>query len=91
MILLSLSDFSIQDPLIELTSDGSWYASLCILNQIGLVVLLEKSLTDQSSLLDEATILVGAHLAESDIELTILSSEFLKTRGVEIQLYVVPS
>lgn len=67
-----LGDVCVQDFLVDSTSQCGRDSSLSVLDEIWLIVLLEKSLSDDDPLIYKAFLLVDTDLSESDIEIVEL-------------------
>ena len=62
-----LCNFSIEYLFVHARSETRWYTSLCILDEEGLIVLVEQPFADQNSLVNEVFLIIHANLSHLHI------------------------
>ena len=87
---LLLSYFSVEYLLVHAGSETRWYTSLRILDEEGLIVLVEQPFTDQYSLVDEVFLIIHANLSHLHIKLNKAASDTFQSHSFELHFDCAP-
>lgn len=91
VVNLLLSDFSVEDFLVHASTKMGWDTALGVLDEEGLVVLLEEAFTDRDSFIDERLFFIHSNLTHLNVQLYKASTDALQSSRFELELDGTPS
>ena len=80
-------DADVEDLLVHSSSQAWRDTSLCILDEEGLIVLLQESFSKNDSIINEALLIINTNLSESYVEFVKSDPHLLHSHRLQLQLY----